>query len=211
MLAQMVHDKENAGNATAAPTEIMPQKASAADTVPTTNAHAGGAAPSQCFTDSACVVVDTVALTCVCVWGCGCGCTYECMHARTHTRAHSLPHTHTRKRTGSTTRASDCGVRIGLTMCLFILCTHAHFHDTLLCLLSSPQANEHAHARAHTRTHAQSERERESRAGSKRCWRGLTCVLTLLYVSAYYVMCVSQQVQSGAGSSRSLMSCSCFV
>jgi len=43
--AQMVHDKENAGNATAAPTEIMPQKASA-DTVPATYAHAGGAAPS---------------------------------------------------------------------------------------------------------------------------------------------------------------------
>jgi hypothetical protein len=207
----MVHDKENAGNATAAPTEIMPQKASAADTVPTTNAHAGGAAPPQCFTDSACVVVDTVVLTCV--WGGVCvdvGLhTNACTHVRI--RARTLSGTHARKRTSSTTRASDCGVRIGLTICLFILYTHAHFHDTLLCLLSSPQTNEHAHARAHTRTHAQSERERESRAGSKRCWRGLTCVLTLLYVSAYYVMCVSQQVQSGAGSSRSLMSCCCFV
>ena len=47
MVGQMVHDKENAGNANAAPTEVMPQKASAADTVLATNAHAGGAAPSN--------------------------------------------------------------------------------------------------------------------------------------------------------------------
>jgi hypothetical protein len=157
MLAQMVHDKENAGNATAAPTEIMPQKASAADTVPATNAHAGGAAPY--ITDSACVVVITVVLKCVCVgldMGVGVH-TNACTHvrirtrtlSRTHANAQVAPHEHQ-----NAVFASDL-------QCVYLYYTPTHISTIPCCACSLHHRRTNTRTHAHTRAHMHRAREKK--------------------------------------------------